>query len=52
MIRVFFGAGVPYVIRPSGKDRYIFIGECYLHGVMDGEAMDMEDNKLQEFALC
>jgi hypothetical protein len=52
MICIFLGAGVPYVIRPCGNDRYTFIGECYLHGVMDGEAMDMEDIKLQEFALC
>jgi hypothetical protein len=33
-----------YVLRPQfggeNGDEYIFIGECYVHGFMDGEAME------------
>ncbi|KAG0647797.1 Heterokaryon incompatibility protein [Hyphodiscus hymeniophilus] len=31
------GATMPFVLRRSGDDRHILIGNCYLHGVMDGE---------------
>lgn len=27
-------------LRPD-RDSYLFVGECYVHGVMDGEALDM-----------
>jgi hypothetical protein len=34
------GAETPYLLRPKGKkealDSYYFIGECYVHGLMDG----------------
>lgn len=34
------GAQVPFVIRPVvGSSNYTLVGECYLNGVMDGEAM-------------
>ena len=34
-------------LRKTG-DNYMFIGECYVHGFMDGEAIDMlEDGKRQ-----
>jgi hypothetical protein len=39
LICVFDGGEVPYLLRPAGNDSYILIGECYLHGIMDGEAM-------------
>jgi hypothetical protein len=31
----------PYVLRPAGGDniKYKFLGECYLHGIMYGEAL-------------
>ena len=31
------GGRVPLVLRPCG-DKYTFIGKCYVHGFMDGEA--------------
>lgn len=42
-ICVFLGGQVPYVIRPYGNEEHTLIGLCYLHGVMDGEAMAMDD---------
>ena len=39
------GGSVPFVLRPTGAGRgrrreYTFIGDAYVHGVMDGEAFD------------
>lgn len=47
VVCVFFGAPTPYVIRPRPKGdggetiTLEFVGECYIHGVMYGEALDM-----------
>ena len=30
-------ASVPHVLRKLGKGKYRFIGEAYVHGIMDGE---------------
>jgi hypothetical protein len=40
LIAILFGCSVPVVLRKNeGSDSYQFIGECYVHGVMDGEAI-------------
>ena len=57
------GGKVPYVLRPNGRptvrdfdndgantdDCYEFIGDCYMHGIMFGEAWD--ESKLQPITL-
>jgi hypothetical protein len=50
-ICLFYGGRLPFVIRPCGDRRYIYVGNCYLHGIMDGEAVDMKDLKEEEFKL-
>jgi hypothetical protein len=35
---VFFGRPVPYGLRLAG-DHFTFVGECYVDGVMHGEAL-------------
>lgn len=30
-------ASVPHVLRKMGEGKYRFIGEAYVHGIMDGE---------------
>ena len=42
LICVLFGAQIPFVLRPNGE-YYTLMGPCYVHGVMDGEAMSMEE---------
>jgi hypothetical protein len=34
------GGRVPLVIRSDEKGYYTFVGEAYIHGIMDGEAFD------------
>jgi len=36
---VFFGHHMPYLLRPI-EQRYRFLGPCYVHGYMRGEAID------------
>jgi hypothetical protein len=38
-IAVFGGAAVPFVLREFGDKRYQLIGEAYVDGIMDGEAV-------------
>lgn len=38
-ICILYGGPVPYVLRPtSTPEKYTFIGDCYVHGWMHGEA--------------
>jgi hypothetical protein len=54
-ICVFDGGAVPFILRKSqlkkGVRRYTLIGECYIHGIMYGEALKFEDIKEKEFCL-
>ncbi|KEY75047.1 hypothetical protein S7711_09654 [Stachybotrys chartarum IBT 7711] len=38
LIFVLFGGGVPYVLRMK-ESGFLLVGESYIHGVMDGEAV-------------
>jgi hypothetical protein len=41
VVFVAIGADVPYVLRAC-EDGYELVGECYVQGIMDGEAMEMD----------
>ncbi|KAI3337263.1 heterokaryon incompatibility protein-domain-containing protein [Xylariaceae sp. AK1471] len=37
---IIFGADVPFILRPvDGLTQYKVVGECYIYGLMDGEAV-------------
>jgi len=44
------GCSIPLVMRPKG-DHWILIGESYVHGIMDGEAMDMNYIESRNIAI-
>jgi hypothetical protein len=46
---VILGAIVPYVLRRVGEEGFELVGEAYVHGIMDGEAMDLG---LEEEQFC
>ena len=53
-ISILLGGHVFYILRPIGECWY-FIGECYVHGFMDGEAMSLLANgtfELQDFTIA
>ncbi|KAL1600661.1 hypothetical protein SLS60_007049 [Paraconiothyrium brasiliense] len=55
MCCVFVGARVPFVVRSTGiSRRYKVIGECYLHGFMEGEVVPKWKRggvEIEEFSL-
>ncbi|KAH8669541.1 hypothetical protein BGZ60DRAFT_37163 [Tricladium varicosporioides] len=57
LICVLFGCDVPVVLRQKAG-RYIFIGECYVRGLMHGEAIETlkqgnaEEERFEIFYTC
>jgi hypothetical protein len=41
MICMTFGAIVPFVLRKAREKWFELAGETYVHGIMDGQAMDI-----------
>ena len=39
LIALFLGAQVPFVAREVASDMCILVGQCYIRGIMDGEAI-------------
>lgn len=39
LVCVLLGGAVPYILRPAGMD-FALVGESYVHGLMEGEAVD------------
>jgi hypothetical protein len=39
VVCVLLGCSVPVVIRMEAPNRHVLIGECYMHGIMNGEGL-------------
>jgi hypothetical protein len=56
LLCVLFGCSVPVILRRlDGDDRYVFLGESYVHSLMDAEAVVMQikgELKERDFILC
>jgi hypothetical protein len=52
-ICILFGGSVPFILQDTGDGYFKFIGECYIHGIMDGEAMQSQDinSQVRDFEL-
>jgi hypothetical protein len=46
-----YGGRVLYLLRPDDDKTYRLIGECYLHGLMDGEAVDLPGIDPEDFRI-
>ena len=42
VVCVLFGGKMPFCLRPWGR-HYLLVGECYVHGLMGGEAMEWKE---------
>ncbi|EUC47828.1 hypothetical protein COCMIDRAFT_89211, partial [Bipolaris oryzae ATCC 44560] len=51
VVGVLYGSQFPVVLRPIGKN-FLFLGTCYVHGIMHGEASDSRDKDEIVFSLC
>jgi hypothetical protein len=40
LVCILFGCNMPVILRETDVNRYVFVGECYVHGIMDGEAIE------------
>ncbi|KAK5629125.1 hypothetical protein RRF57_004840 [Xylaria bambusicola] len=49
-ICLFHGGNVPFVVRERGP-AYTLVGECYIHGIMNGEALQWDGLESRSFAL-
>jgi hypothetical protein len=52
VVAVFRGVPVPFVLRrvPGDEEAYEVVGLCYVHGIMDGEALN-EGDEMREVVL-
>lgn len=41
LVCVLYGGDVPFILHPDGQGHYKLIGECYVSGIMQGEALNM-----------
>ena len=54
MVCVLLGGDTPFVLRPLGNGEWHFVAEAYVHGLMDGEAMEkvaIDKFDYQEFSI-
>ncbi|TGO35541.1 hypothetical protein BHYA_0154g00030 [Botrytis hyacinthi] len=52
MVYVMDGCDVPYLLRQvDGEGRFRLVGECYVFGIMDGEAVEGEGFAFEEIIL-
>jgi hypothetical protein len=53
LIFVLMGCDVPLVLRSCEIGGYRLVGECYVHGIMKGEAMEaLDEHVLKTVTLC
>ncbi|GME47965.1 HET-domain-containing protein [Neofusicoccum parvum] len=51
-IVILHGARIPYALRKTeDESKYQIVGNCYIEGIMDGEAVDWEEDEAEWFIL-
>lgn len=45
VVCVLYGGKMPFVLRPWGR-YFLLVGECYVHGLMKGEAINLLEQKV------
>ncbi|KAM7218660.1 Heterokaryon incompatibility protein (HET) domain containing protein [Rhypophila decipiens] len=50
-IAIIFGQAAPVILRPVESDRCSFVGDTYVDGIMDGEAMKEGRIKKEDFKI-
>lgn len=50
MICLLYGSGAPAILRPQGN-HYLLVGNCYVHEIMNGEALEWPGLEDTEFEI-
>lgn len=48
LVCILYGSDVPFVVRKEAGGNYSLVGECYMHGIMNGEALKMAVTKSED----
>lgn len=51
LIAIFLGAGTPFVLGKSDAGVHAVVGECYIHRIMNGEALQEKEADLMNMIL-
>ncbi|KAM0559363.1 hypothetical protein ACHAPJ_004387 [Fusarium lateritium] len=51
LVVVLYGGRTPFLLRRKEGGTWILIGECYVHGMMNGEVFDLEGVQEEEFII-
>lgn len=51
LICIIHGGKTPYLIRPTADGRFRVLGECYVHGLMDGEGVKQTEIPARDIDL-
>jgi len=51
LICILYGGEVPYVLRPQRNGYNVVVGECYVDGIMYGEACSGQSTWAKHFRL-
>jgi hypothetical protein len=52
VVAIVYGLQFPVVLRPLGEERFEFLGTCYVHGIMSGEALEGRTGEDYVLRLC
>lgn len=51
LVAIIMGADVPFVLRSTDVGTYELVGDCYIHGVMNGEALEGKHDQVGNIVL-
>ena len=51
IVCIFYNARQPFVLRKLEDNSFKLIGECYVHGIMHGEALKEGEKRSRTFTI-
>ncbi|KAF4977721.1 hypothetical protein FZEAL_5815 [Fusarium zealandicum] len=51
VVAVLYGGRTPFLLRKMENSRWMLVGECYVHGLMNGEALEWDGLRDEEFVI-